>query len=129
LERRQPEQIAKNVRYDEYGAASVAAYEGQIGQVAYSSSKGGIIGMTVPMARDLASVGIRVNSIVPGLILTPLLAKLPEQANPALEARVVNPQRLGPPEEIAHLSVMMAENDYLNGESIRLDGAIRMAPR
>jgi len=130
------EQMAKNEPYDQYGArgviihtASVAAYEGQIGQVAYSSSKGGIVGMTLPMARDLASVGIRVNSIVPGLILTPLLAKLPDQAKQALEATVVNPKRLGRPEEIAHLSVMMAENEYLNGECIRLDGAIRMAPR
>jgi 3-hydroxyacyl-CoA dehydrogenase/3-hydroxy-2-methylbutyryl-CoA dehydrogenase len=130
------EQIAKNEPYDEYGArgviihtASVAAYEGQIGQVAYSSSKGGIVSMTLPMARDLASVGIRVNTIVPGLILTPLLERLPENAKKALENSVVNPQRLGRPEEIAHLSVMMAENEYLNGESIRLDGAIRMQPR
>ncbi|MBD2859618.1 SDR family NAD(P)-dependent oxidoreductase [Spongiibacter sp. KMU-158] len=109
--------------------ASVAAYEGQIGQVAYSASKGGVVGMTLPMARDLADYGIRVNTIVPGLIHTPLFESLPEAAYKSLEASVVNPQRLGRPEEIAHLSVMMAENEYMNGECIRLDGAIRMQPR
>lgn len=109
--------------------ASVAAYEGQVGQVAYSASKGGIVGMTLPMARDLASYGIRVNTIVPGLIHTPLFDSLPEQAYKSLESSVVNPQRLGRPDEIAHVSVMIAENEYMNGECIRLDGAIRMAPR
>lgn len=109
--------------------ASVAAYEGQVGQVAYSASKGGIVGMTLPMARDLASYGIRVNTIVPGLIHTPLFDTLPEQAYKSLESSVVNPQRLGRPDEIAHVSVMIAENEYMNGECIRLDGAIRMAPR
>ena len=109
--------------------ASVAAYEGQVGQVAYSASKGGIIGMTLTMARDLASYGIRVNTIVPGLIHTPLFDMLPENVYQSLEASVCYPQRLGRPEEIAHLSVFIAENDYMNGESIRLDGAIRMQPR
>jgi 3-hydroxyacyl-CoA dehydrogenase/3-hydroxy-2-methylbutyryl-CoA dehydrogenase len=130
------EQMAKNEPYDGANArgviintASVAAYEGQVGQVAYSASKGGVVGMTLPMARDLASYGIRVNTIVPGLIHTPLFEALPEAAYKSLESTVVNPQRLGRPEEVAHLSVMMAENEYLNGECIRLDGAIRMQPR
>lgn len=109
--------------------ASIAAYEGQVGQLAYSASKGGVVGMTLPMARDLASYGIRVNTIVPGLIHTPLFEALPEQAYQSLEASVCYPQRLGKAEEIAHLSVFIAENDYVNGECIRLDGAIRMQPR
>ena len=96
--------------------ASVAGYEGQVGQVAYSASKGGVIGMTVPMARDLASYGIRVNTIVPGLIHTPLFEALPEQAYQSLESSVCYPPRLGQPSEIAHLSVFIAENDYLNAE-------------
>lgn len=108
--------------------ASIAAFEGQIGQAAYSASKGGVVGMTLPMARDLASYGIRVNTIVPGLIHTPLFEALPEETYQSLEKSVVYPQRLGKPEEIAHLSVMIAENEYMNGESIRLDGAIRMQP-
>ena len=109
--------------------ASIAAMEGQVGQLAYSASKGGIVGMTLPMARDLASYGIRVNTIVPGLIHTPLFETLPEEAYRSLEASVCYPGRLGRPEEIAHLSVFIAENDYLNGECIRLDGAIRMQPK
>tara|TARA_R110002110_G_scaffold406421_1_gene626422 strand:- start:242474 stop:243247 length:774 start_codon:yes stop_codon:yes gene_type:complete len=109
--------------------ASIAAYEGQVGQLAYSASKGGIVGMTLPMARDLASYGVRVNTIVPGLIHTPLFDSLPEQAYQSLEASVCYPPRLGKPQEIAHMSVFIAENDYLNGECIRLDGAIRMQPR
>lgn len=109
--------------------ASVAGYEGQVGQVAYSASKGGVIGMTIPMARDLASYGIRVNTIVPGLIHTPLFETIPEQAYQSLESSVCYPARLGKPSEIAHMSVFIAENDYLNGECIRLDGAIRMQPR
>ena len=109
--------------------ASVAAYEGQVGQVAYSASKGGVVSMTLPMARDLAAVGIRVNTIVPGLFHTPLFDTLPDTVYRALEASVVNPQRLGRPDEVAHLAVMIVENDYMNGESIRLDGAIRMQPR
>ena len=130
------EQIAKNEPMDEYGSrgviintASVAAYEGQVGQVAYSSTKGGIVGMTLPMARDLASSGIRVNTIAPGLIHTPLFDTFPEEVFNSLEASVVYPQRLGRPAEVAHLSVFIAENEYMNGETIRLDGAIRMQPR
>ena len=130
------EQMAKNQPINSDGGrgviintASVAAYEGQVGQVAYSASKGGVIGMTLPMARDLASYGIRVNTIVPGLIHTPLFELLPEPSHKSLEASVCYPPRLGQPREIAHLSVFIAENDYLNGESIRLDGAIRMQPR
>ncbi len=130
------EQMAKNEPINADGGrgviintASVAAYEGQVGQVAYSASKGGVIGMTLPMARDLASYGIRVNTIVPGLIHTPLFESLPEQAYKSLESSVCYPPRLGKPAEIAHLSVFIAENDYVNGESIRLDGAIRMQPR
>ncbi len=109
--------------------ASIAAYEGQVGQLAYSASKGGIVGMTLPMARDLASYGIRVNTIVPGLIHTPLFESMPEPVYKSLEASVCYPQRLGKPAEIAHLSVFIAENDYVNGECMRLDGAIRMQPR
>jgi NAD(P)-dependent dehydrogenase (short-subunit alcohol dehydrogenase family) len=130
------EQMAKNEPINDDGGrgviintASIAAMEGQVGQLAYSASKGGVVGMTLPMARDLASYGIRVNTIVPGLIHTPLFALLPEPAYKSLEASVCYPHRLGKAAEIGHLSVFMAENDYLNGECIRLDGAIRMQPR
>ena len=109
--------------------ASVAAYEGQVGQAAYSASKGGVVGMTLPIARDLASLGIRVNTIVPGLIHTPLFEMLPKEAYDSLAAQPVYPKRLGKPEEIAHLSKYIVENDYTNGECIRMDGAIRMRPR
>ncbi|MDG1905935.1 MAG: SDR family oxidoreductase [Arenicella sp.] len=109
--------------------ASVAGYEGQIGQAAYSASKGGVIGMTLTIARDLASDGIRCNTIVPGLIHTPLFDSLPENVYKSLEASVLGPQRLGKPEEIAHLSVYLVENDYMNGESVRMDGGIRMQAR
>ncbi len=109
--------------------ASVAAYEGQIGQAAYSASKGGIVGMTLPIARDLAKLGIRVNTIVPGLINTPLFSLLPEPAFKALESSVLYPPRLGKPDEIAHLAQYLAENDYMNGECVRMDGGIRMQPR
>ena len=109
--------------------ASVAAYEGQIGQAAYSASKGGVVGMTLPIARDLASLGIRVNTIVPGLIHTPLFDMLPEEAYKSLESQVLYPRRLGKPDEIAHLAQYLAENDYTNGECIRMDGGIRMQPR
>jgi len=109
--------------------ASVAGYEGQIGQVAYAATKGGVIGMTIVIARDLASVGIRCNTIVPGLIHTPLFNALPENVFTSLSASVLNPQRLGKPDEIALLSQQIVENDYLNGECIRLDGGIRMTPR
>ncbi|HZI90710.1 MAG TPA: SDR family oxidoreductase [Thermoleophilaceae bacterium] len=109
--------------------ASIAAYEGQIGQVAYSASKGGIVGMTLPAARDLAGRGVRVCTIAPGLFDTPLLAALPEEARQALGATIPFPPRLGRPSEYAQLAVHIAENTMLNGETIRLDGAIRMAPK
>jgi NAD(P)-dependent dehydrogenase (short-subunit alcohol dehydrogenase family) len=109
--------------------ASVAAYDGQIGQAAYSASKGGIVGMTLPIARDLAQSGIRVTTIAPGLFNTPLLAALPEEAKASLGAQVPFPPRLGDPSEYAHLAQAIIENPMLNGEVIRLDGAIRMAPK
>ena len=109
--------------------ASVAAFDGQIGQCAYSASKGGIVGMTLPIARDLAATGVRVLTIAPGLFDTPLLGQLPQQARDSLGAQVPYPARLGRPEEYADLVAAIVGNDYLNGEVIRLDGAIRMAPR
>jgi NAD(P)-dependent dehydrogenase (short-subunit alcohol dehydrogenase family) len=109
--------------------ASVAAFDGQIGQIAYSASKGGIVGMTLPAARDLASQGIRVNTIAPGLFDTPLLAALPQEARDRLGAGVPFPRRLGSPAEYAELACHIAENRMLNGEVIRLDGALRMPPR
>jgi NAD(P)-dependent dehydrogenase (short-subunit alcohol dehydrogenase family) len=109
--------------------ASIAAYEGQVGQIAYSASKGGVVGMTLPAARDLAPAGIRVVTIAPGLFDTPLLAALPEDAREALGRSIPFPPRLGLPEEYAALAVHVAENVMLNGEVIRLDGALRMAPR
>ncbi len=109
--------------------ASVAAFDGQVGQIAYSASKGGIVGMTLPAARDLAGQGIRVNTIAPGLFDTPLLAALPEEARQKLGAGVPFPQRLGAPAEYAHLACHIVENRMLNGEVIRLDGALRMPPR
>jgi NAD(P)-dependent dehydrogenase (short-subunit alcohol dehydrogenase family) len=109
--------------------ASVAAFDGQIGQAAYSASKGGVVGLTLPAARDLARQGIRVCTIAPGLFDTPLLAGLPEESRQALGAQVPFPPRLGRPEEYAQLARHIAENTMLNGEVIRLDGAIRMAPK
>ena len=109
--------------------ASVAAFEGQIGQAAYSASKGGIVGMTLPLARDLARSGVRVMTIAPGLIDTPLFGGLPEQARAALGAMVPFPPRLGYPSEYAMLVKSIIENPMLNGETIRLDGAIRMQPK
>lgn len=109
--------------------ASIAAYDGQIGQIAYAASKGGIVGMTLPAARDLAGQGIRVNTIAPGLFDTPLLAALPEEARQKLGAGVPFPQRLGAPSEYAQLACHIVENRMLNGEVIRLDGALRMPPR
>jgi len=109
--------------------ASIAAYDGQVGQVAYSASKGGIVGMTLPAARDLARYGIRVNTIAPGLFDTPLMAALPEDARRTLGDGVPYPQRLGAPSEYAQLVCQIVENRMLNGETIRLDGALRMAPR
>jgi NAD(P)-dependent dehydrogenase (short-subunit alcohol dehydrogenase family) len=109
--------------------ASIAAYDGQIGQIAYSASKGGVVGMTLPAARDLAQYGIRVCTIAPGLFDTPLLAALPEEARLKLGAGVPYPPRLGRPEEYAQLAAHIIENRMLNGEVIRLDGALRMPPR
>jgi len=109
--------------------ASVAAFDGQVGQAAYSASKGGIVGMTLPIARDLARDGVRVMTIAPGLFDTPLLAALPEPARISLGQQVPFPSRLGRPEEYAHLAQHIVENAMLNGEIIRLDGAIRMSPR
>ena len=109
--------------------ASVAAYEGQMGQAAYSASKGGIVGMTLPIARDLSTVGIRVNTIVPGLINTPLFNGLTPEFVESLSQSVLYPKRLGRPEEIAQLATSIIDNDYINGECIRMDGGIRMQPR
>ncbi len=109
--------------------ASIAAFDGQIGQIAYSASKGGIVGMTLPAARDLAVAGIRVCTIAPGTFDTPLLAGLPEENRQALAQAIPFPPRLGRAEEFAALAVHIAENEMLNGETIRLDGALRMAPR
>jgi NAD(P)-dependent dehydrogenase (short-subunit alcohol dehydrogenase family) len=109
--------------------ASIAAFDGQVGQIAYSASKGGVVGMTLPAARDLAQYGIRVNTIAPGLFDTPLLAALPEEARTKLGAGVPYPTRLGQPIEYAQLACHIIENRMLNGETIRLDGALRMPPR
>jgi NAD(P)-dependent dehydrogenase (short-subunit alcohol dehydrogenase family) len=109
--------------------ASIAAFDGQIGQIAYAASKGGVVGMTLPAARDLAGRGIRVVTIAPGLFDTPLLAALPEDARAALGAGVPFPQRLGDPAEYAQLAQQIVENPMLNGEVIRLDGALRMPPK
>ncbi|MEO9228038.1 MAG: SDR family NAD(P)-dependent oxidoreductase [Devosia sp.] len=108
---------------------SVAAYEGQVGQAAYAASKGGIVSLTLPAAREFARFGIRVLAIAPGLFLTPLLEELPEETRDALGASIPNPQRLGRPEEYASLVLAMVANDYLNGEVVRLDGALRMPPK
>lgn len=109
--------------------ASVAAFDGQVGQQAYSASKGGLVGMTLPMARDLAQHGIRVCTIAPGLFATPLMKQLPEPVQQSLAASIPFPQRLGKPEEFADLACHIVTNTHLNGEVIRLDGALRMAPR
>jgi NAD(P)-dependent dehydrogenase (short-subunit alcohol dehydrogenase family) len=109
--------------------ASIAAFDGQVGQIAYAASKGGVVAMTLPAARDLAQYGIRVNTIAPGLFDTPLLAALPQEARDKLGAGVPFPQRLGAPAEYAQLACQLVENAMLNGETIRLDGALRMPPR
>jgi NAD(P)-dependent dehydrogenase (short-subunit alcohol dehydrogenase family) len=109
--------------------ASVAAQDGQVGQAAYSASKAGIVGMTLPIARDLMDAGIRVNTILPGIFATPLLRSLPDNVLASLAASVPFPKRLGDPDEYASLAEVMITNGYFNGESVRLDGAIRMAPR
>jgi NAD(P)-dependent dehydrogenase (short-subunit alcohol dehydrogenase family) len=109
--------------------ASVAAFDGQVGQEAYSASKGGIVGMTLPLARDLAQFGVRVCTIAPGLFHTPLMAQLPDEVQKTLAASIPFPKRLGKPEEFAQLACHIVSNGHLNGEVIRLDGALRMAPR
>jgi len=109
--------------------ASVAAEDGQVGQAAYAASKGGVVGLTLPVARDLMNDGIRVNTILPGIFNTPLLAQSPQHVRDALAAQVPFPKRLGLPEEYAKLALTMIETAYFNGEDVRLDGAIRMAPR
>ncbi|RYF83806.1 MAG: SDR family NAD(P)-dependent oxidoreductase [Comamonadaceae bacterium] len=109
--------------------ASVAAYDGQVGQQAYSASKGGLVGMTLPMARDLAQHGIRVCTVAPGIFATPLLLELPEPVQKSLAASIPFPSRLGKPSEFAELACHIVTNNHLNGEVIRLDGALRMAPR
>ena len=109
--------------------ASAAAFDGQIGQAAYSASKAGVVGMTLPIARDLAKLGIRVCTIAPGLFETPLLMTMPEPARQALAATIPFPSRLGRPPEFASLALQIVENAMLNGETIRLDGAVRMPPK
>ncbi|MDQ3140191.1 MAG: SDR family oxidoreductase [Pseudomonadota bacterium] len=109
--------------------ASVAAQDGQIGQAAYTASKAGVLGMALPIARDLMNEGIRVNTILPGVFKTPMVAMMPDNVQEALAAQVPFPKRLGQPEEYARLAIFMAENSYLNAEYVRLDGGIRMAPR
>src|SRR5580658_10602217 len=109
--------------------ASVAAYEGQIGQAAYSASKGGVVAMTLPIARELAQLAVRVNTIAPGIFLTPMLLGLSQAAQDSLSASVPFPQRLGAPAEYAALAAHIVENGYINGETIRIDGALRMAPK
>lgn len=121
--------LADGLRGAIVNTASVAAYDGQIGQAAYSASKGGIVGMTLPIARDLSSVGIRVNTIAPGIIDTPLLAGLPEPARLSLGEQVLFPKRLGQPEEYAELAYLLLTHDYMNAETVRMDGGIRMAPK
>lgn len=109
--------------------ASIAGFEGQIGQAAYASSKGGILGLTLPAARDLAQYGIRVNTIAPGIVETPMLATVSEEYRAGLAANVPFPHRLARPDEFAQLALAIIDHDYINGETIRMDGALRMAPR
>lgn len=109
--------------------ALVAAFDGQVGQEAYAASKGGVVSMTLPLARDLAQYGVRVGAVAPGLFMTPLMGQLPEEGQRSLAASVPFPKRLGKPEEFAALAAQIVTNTALNGEVIRLDGALRMAPR
>jgi NAD(P)-dependent dehydrogenase (short-subunit alcohol dehydrogenase family) len=109
--------------------ASIAAYEGQIGQLAYAASKGGVVAMTLPAARDLASLGVRVCTIAPGVFATPMVGMLPEEAQASLAKAIPFPRRLGRPEEYAELVAHLVANPMLNGEVVRIDGALRMAPR
>ena len=128
--------MAKNEPMDADGnrgaiinTASVAGYEGQIGQTAYAASKAGLIGLSLPMARDLAPLGIRVNTIAPGIMGTPMLLAMPENVQEALASNVQFPKRLGLPEEFGKLVIHISENTYINGETIRLDGGLRMPPK
>jgi NAD(P)-dependent dehydrogenase (short-subunit alcohol dehydrogenase family) len=123
------EPLATGERGVVVSTASVAAFDGQIGQSAYSASKGGIVSMTLPIARELAQFGIRVLAIAPGLFLTPLLAMLPQEAQDSLAASIPFPRRLGDPSEFASLVMHMVDNPYLNGEVVRLDASLRMAPK
>jgi NAD(P)-dependent dehydrogenase (short-subunit alcohol dehydrogenase family) len=123
------EPLAEGQRGVIVNTASVAAFDGQIGQLAYSASKGGVVAMTLPAARDLSVVGIRVCTIAPGLMDTPLLGMLPAEAKKSLGESVVYPKRLGEPDEFAKIALAIVDNDYMNGEVIRLDGAIRMQPK
>lgn len=109
--------------------ASVAAFDGQIGQAAYSASKGGIVGMTLPIAREFARIGVRVNAVAPGIFWTPMVDGMPEHVQESLSASIPFPSRLGKPEEYAELVAHIMENGYINGETIRLDGAVRLAPK
>lgn len=128
--------MAKNTSFNDDGGrgliintASVAGYEGQIGQTAYAASKAGLIGLSLPLARDLAPVGIRVNTIAPGIMATPMLLAMPDSVQSALASNVQHPRRLGLPEEFAKLVLHIAYNGYINGETIRLDGGLRMPPK
>ncbi|QQD20071.1 3-hydroxyacyl-CoA dehydrogenase [Spongiibacter nanhainus] len=130
------EQMTKNEPLTEDGCrgvivntASVAAFEGQVGQAAYSASKGGIVGMTLPIARDLSTFGIRVNTIAPGLIDTPMFESLPAPVYESLSRTPLFPQRLGRPQDIAHIVTSIIENDYINGECVRMDAGLRMQPK
>jgi NAD(P)-dependent dehydrogenase (short-subunit alcohol dehydrogenase family) len=124
-----PDADTSNERGVIVNTASVAAFDGQVGQEAYAASKGGIVSLTLPLARDLAQFGVRVVTIAPGLFLTPLMAELPQAVQESLAASIPFPKRLGKPEEFAQLAAAIVENLALNGEVIRLDGALRMAPR
>ncbi|SFR89227.1 SDR family NAD(P)-dependent oxidoreductase [Sphingomonas jatrophae] len=123
------EPLAHNARGVIINTASAAAEDGQVGQVAYAASKGGVVAMTLPIARDLMGDGIRVNTILPGIFDTPLMGRASQQVRDSLAASVPFPKRFGEPAEYAQLALSMIENDYFNGEDVRLDGAIRMAPR
>jgi NAD(P)-dependent dehydrogenase (short-subunit alcohol dehydrogenase family) len=121
--------LEEGVRGVVVNTASVAAFDGQVGQAAYASSKGGVVGLTLPAARDLSEHGIRVNTICPGIVETPMLATVSEEFRAGLAAGVPFPRRLGRPDEFAALALHLVEHDYINGEAIRMDGALRMAPR
>ncbi|KAA0233644.1 MAG: putative oxidoreductase [Acidimicrobiales bacterium] len=123
------EPLADNERGAIVNTSSAAAFDGQIGQASYSASKGAIVGMTLPIARDLAAVGVRINTIAPGLVDTPLLGLLPDPQKKALGETVLFPKRLATPEEFAHLALELITNSYMNGETIRMDGGIRMQPK